>query len=220
MRNIRFLILPLFVFCFVSSFTDISEARYRHYRHHRYKRHYKRYGRRRYHRPRYARYRENYRGMSCRNPSGAYQCMVCNCFNEAGGESYQGQVAVGKVVMTRVGLRQYPRSVCGVVKQPRQFSWYNSWRSRRSVPYGHSCFQAAKASLKFRGFFADHYYASYIRKPRWARRMRGQTTIGRHRFYAAFSPRSLSPQEQYYAGQGTVVASLIDTYPFLEGILN
>lgn len=156
-------------------------------------------------------------GMNCQNPSGAMACMTCNCYNEAGGESYQGQVAVGKVVMTRVGLKEFPNDICKVVKQPSQFSWYNKKSTRKSVPAGHSCHKAAKEAMKFRGYYADHYYASYIRKPRWARSMASVGDVGVHKFYAAHSaPRNIETAQ----GRATNgVASLLIAIPALQGLI-
>ncbi|MBY0383861.1 cell wall hydrolase [bacterium] len=122
------------------------------------------------------------RALSCKNPQGDIACMTCNCFNEAAGQSYAGQVAVGKVVKSRMYLNQldrekndfrkprYESTVCGVIKEKYQFSWYNKLRTRAPVPFGHPCFKAAQESLAFEGFFADHYHANYVR-PRWARNM-------------------------------------------------
>lgn len=128
--------------------------------------------------------------LSCRNPQTDMACMACNCYNEAGSQSYEGQVMVGKVVQTRVYVnaqdrdrqnrgsgrgRRYASTVCGVIKQHKQFSWWDGVRggrgSRDSVPAGHGCFRAAAESLSFRGYFADHYHANYV-NPRWNRNMR------------------------------------------------
>lgn len=154
--------------------------------------------------------------VNCQNPTGTLACMACNCFNEAGNQGYTGQVAVGKVVMTRVGLKGYPKSVCGVVKQRKQFSWFNQRSTRRSVPAGHSCHQAARESLQFRGYFADHYYASYIRQPRWARKMRGVGKIGAHKFYSAQGPAG---NIQLAQSQATGIASLLIAVPALDGLI-
>ncbi len=137
------------------------------------------------------------RRQSCQNPQSDLACMACNCFNEAGNQSYDGQVAVGKVVQTRRYLfasdrkyqagrpARYAASVCGVIKQKSQFSWWDApgAKSRKSVPAKHRCFMAARESLQFWGFFADHYHADYV-KPKWARQMVKQRTIGDHIFYA------------------------------------
>lgn len=155
--------------------------------------------------------------MSCANPQGSQACMVCNCFNEAGNQGYSGQVAVGKVVMTRVGLPGYPKSLCGVIKQPSQFSWLNKGSKRQSVPRGHSCYKAAAEAMKFRGYFADHYYASYIRQPRWAKRMKGVKTIGTHKFYSAHAPTGNIQFAQAQADTG--VASLLIAIPALQGLI-
>lgn len=45
---------------------------------------------------------------------------IINC--EAGGESYQGQVAVGIVVMNRVRSKQFPNTIRKVIYQRGQFS--------------------------------------------------------------------------------------------------
>lgn len=140
--------------------------------------------------------------LSCKNPQSDIACMTCNCYNEAAGQSYAGQVAVGQVVKSRMYVHQmdqragnrnarYQATVCGVIKQKYQFSWYNKIKTRAPVPFGHSCFRAAQDSLKFEGYFADHYHANYV-KPKWRRNMK---VVGRdepnkrngayHIFYAA-----------------------------------
>lgn len=43
-------------------------------------------------------------------------------YHEARGESQQGKIAVGQVVMNRVNSGKYPKTVHAVVWQPRQFS--------------------------------------------------------------------------------------------------
>jgi spore germination cell wall hydrolase CwlJ-like protein len=145
------------------------------------------------------------KGLNCNNPQSEYACMACNCFNEAGNQSYEGQLAVGKVVQSRrfinsldnrKGLNnpRFKSSVCGVVKEYKQFSW---WRLQRQfVPAGHSCFQAAKESLKYRGYYADHYHADYVR-PRWRKdkNMVKLAKIGDHIFYA--SAKDLQSQPPY-----------------------
>ncbi|MCJ8276928.1 MAG: cell wall hydrolase, partial [Bdellovibrionales bacterium] len=83
--------------------------------------------------------RRTSRSMRCTNPTDAFTCMACNCFNESANEPFRGQVAVGEVVMARVGQPHWPNTICGVIRQPQQFSWFNQMSSRRSVPHGHRC---------------------------------------------------------------------------------
>ncbi len=65
---------------------------------------------------------------------------------EAGGEPYEGKVAVGSVVMNRVLSSVYPNTIVGVIYQNKQFSPVASGRlalalaENRATP---SCYQAA-----------------------------------------------------------------------------
>lgn len=52
-------------------------------------------------------------------------CLAATIFFEARGESVAGQEAIAQVVMNRAKVKTYPPSVCKVIKQPFQFSWYS-----------------------------------------------------------------------------------------------
>lgn len=56
-----------------------------------------------------------------------FMCMAKNIYFEAGAESFEGKLAVGKVVLNRMNHPNYPTTVCGVVYQRTslicQFSW-------------------------------------------------------------------------------------------------
>lgn len=157
--------------------------------------------------------------INCQNPQSEFSCMACNCYNEAANEPYQGQVAVGKVVMTRARMKQYPDTVCGVVKHryPRtryyQFSWLNAGNPRRSVPARHSCMQAAAESLQFKGYFADHYYAQYV-SPKWRKSMRRGTQIGLHIFMASANMPRSTPRSNDYDGRAVASLDIIDQLIF------
>ncbi|MCD8149176.1 MAG: cell wall hydrolase [Clostridiales bacterium] len=69
---------------------------------------------------------------------------------EAGGESYEGQLAVGAVVMNRVKSGSFPNSVSGVIYQSGQFSPSSSGKLSRVLGNGSatsSCYQAAQAAI-------------------------------------------------------------------------
>jgi N-acetylmuramoyl-L-alanine amidase len=51
-------------------------------------------------------------------------CLSSVIHHEAKGEQLEGQIAVANVVMNRVKSGKFPDTVCGVVKQRGQFSWY------------------------------------------------------------------------------------------------
>ena len=52
------------------------------------------------------------------------RCMELNLHYEARGEGFQGLLAVANVTKNRVKSKLFPNTYCGVVSQPRQFSWY------------------------------------------------------------------------------------------------
>lgn len=57
------------------------------------------------------------------NTGNELSCMACVIYYEARGESEQGRLAVGAVVMNRVENPRFPSTVCRVVFQRSQFSW-------------------------------------------------------------------------------------------------
>ena len=65
---------------------------------------------------------------------------------EAGGESYDGKLAVGSVVINRVKSSYFPNSVSGVIYQSGQFSPVASGRLAYRLEAGvdGSCLQAAQ----------------------------------------------------------------------------
>lgn len=50
------------------------------------------------------------------------QCLMRAMFFESNQSSEEGMLAVGTVVMNRVGAPGYPGTICGVVGQPGQFA--------------------------------------------------------------------------------------------------
>lgn len=69
---------------------------------------------------------------------------------EAGGEPYEGQVAVGSVVINRVLSSVYPDTVTGVIYQKSQFSPVGSGRLAYYLSIGkttQSCYNAADAAM-------------------------------------------------------------------------
>ncbi len=69
---------------------------------------------------------------------------------EAGGEPYEGKVAVGAVVINRVLSSVYPDTVTGVIYQRKQFSPVASGRLATALAAGkatQSCYQAADEAM-------------------------------------------------------------------------
>lgn len=53
----------------------------------------------------------------------ALLCLATAIFFEARGEPIEGKELVANVILNRVEHSSYPDAVCGVVNQPKQFSY-------------------------------------------------------------------------------------------------
>ena len=78
------------------------------------------------------------------------ELMASIIFCEAGNQSYEGQVAVGAVIMNRVKSGTFPNTIEGVIYQSGQFSpvatgWLN--KVRNSAGYTQTAMQAAIDAL-------------------------------------------------------------------------
>lgn len=66
------------------------------------------------------------------------ECMAVALHHEARGEGRVGTIAVANVILNRVNHKQFPATVCGVVKQKAnnicQFTWYCD-PTKRKVKY-------------------------------------------------------------------------------------
>lgn len=76
--------------------------------------------------------------------------LACLIYCEAGGEPYEGQVAVGAVVINRMRSAAYPNTMVGVIYQNRQFSPVASGRlaTRLSLGANAACYSAADEAMK------------------------------------------------------------------------
>ena len=102
------------------------------------------------------------------------QCMTMNIYHEARGEPVQGQIAVGNVVINRVDDPAYPNTVCGVIYQNKQFSWYSDGKPD-TIHYKGAFKEAAELSLMLLAGYIDdntdgalHYYNPNEASPKWA----------------------------------------------------
>ena len=119
------------------------------------------------------------------NISKEIQCMANNIYHEARGESMLGKRAVASVTMNRVKSSGYPKSVCGVVKQRGQFSWFGRKRYRTDIPQ--DILRISRQYVLNYGSHLDvtngsmYYHASHV-SPGW-RGLRRTKRIGNHVFY-------------------------------------
>lgn len=106
--------------------------------------------------------------------------MVIN--GEARGESYEGQVAVGAVVLNRVRHSSFPNSIAGVIYQPGAFTAVDDGQINKAIEQ--SCFNAAKDALN--GWDptggAIYYYNPATATNTWIRSRPIIKTIGKHVF--------------------------------------
>jgi spore germination cell wall hydrolase CwlJ-like protein len=115
------------------------------------------------------------------------ECLAGAIYFESKGEPLSGQLAVAEVIINRTKSGQYPTTLCGVVKQPSQFSFVRGGRMppiakdsahwRKAVAIAH----IAKNDLADSPVpHATSFHATYV-SPRW--RMKRLATVGRHVFY-------------------------------------
>ena len=75
--------------------------------------------------------------------------LACLIYCEAGNQPYQGQVAVGAVVINRMRSAAFPNTMVGVIYQNKQFSPVASGRlaTRLSLGANEQCYQAADEAM-------------------------------------------------------------------------
>jgi N-acetylmuramoyl-L-alanine amidase len=126
-------------------------------------------------------------------------CLACNIYFEARGEPISGQAKVAQVTLARRDSKHYPKTLCAVVWQPRQFSWTDDGRSDKvydrdawaraltlagTMISEHRRGPATKAGTS-KSMTGVLWYHSKKVKPKWARTMRRHATEGGHIFYRA-----------------------------------
>ncbi len=116
-------------------------------------------------------------------------CLSINTYHEARGESYKEQLAVSQVVLNRVADQRWPNTICDVVTQKHQFSWY--WDNRPDTIHDLETFKenVYAAFATYTGLIEDitdgavHYYAhDSIDPPTWTKSMTVTLKLGGHTF--------------------------------------
>lgn len=111
-------------------------------------------------------------------------------YHEARGEPLYGQAGVAHVILNRAILRGL--TIKEVVYQYKQFSCYNANKQPSITNYealftAENMFDRAieERLYGFDFFGADHYHATYISQPSWARGMKSIVQVGHHIFYSS-----------------------------------
>ena len=118
-------------------------------------------------------------------------CLATAVYFESKGESLEGQLAVAQVVINRARSGRFPPTMCGVIKQHRQFSFVRAG----AFPYvnqGCAAWRKAQAIARIatRNLVAAlpsnvlWYHADYV-APRWRSALFKVQQIGAHIFYRA-----------------------------------
>jgi spore germination cell wall hydrolase CwlJ-like protein len=123
-------------------------------------------------------------------------CLARNIYFEAGGEPFEGKVAVAQVTINRANSGQFPADICKVVYQKNvvyekvlcQFSWYcqqpSNAKPKNATAFRESEMVARQVLLE--GFRlpslqkALYFHATHI-NPKWNREK--VAVIGGHVFY-------------------------------------
>ena len=135
-------------------------------------------------------------GVSLQDRERQIKCLARNIYHEAGGEPFEGKVAVAQVTINRAESGKFPSDVCAVIYQKSnivgsivcQFSWYCMNPSQMALinPARYQESEAVAKKVLLEGFRLDglkgalYYHADYV-NPGW--NLRKITKIGRHIFY-------------------------------------
>ena len=126
--------------------------------------------------------------------SEAILCIALNVWNEARGESYEGQLAVAEVTHRRIEDDRWPSNACDVVYQPWQFEWTAKYGSLSDTPvpsfslpsWGRAvkvALQTSNASYEPITSCADHFYNYNVLIPAWdTDAATVDAVIGAHKF--------------------------------------
>jgi spore germination cell wall hydrolase CwlJ-like protein len=117
------------------------------------------------------------------------RCLAGAVYFEARGEPLAGQLAVAEVIINRTEDPRFPKSYCGVVAQPGQFSFMRGSRMP-AVHTGSAAWERAiaVAQIAHKGLWespagdAVFFHAKYVR-PSWSQRKTRLAQIDTHIFY-------------------------------------
>lgn len=116
-------------------------------------------------------------------------CLSEAIYHEARGEPWSGRLAVATVILNRVRSPLFPNTVCEVVRQPRQFSYWWDGKSDRMRNLGARLVALRMAQKVLEGLRSADvgdalYYHTKRVAPHWAGRFRQVASFGSHIFYA------------------------------------
>ena len=112
------------------------------------------------------------------------QLMARAINGEARGEQYEGQVAVGAVILNRVKDSRFPNSISGVIYQPGAFTAVSDGQINASISEGSTVYKAAQDAMN--GWDPTggcvYYFNPSTATNKWIWSRPLIKTIGKHRF--------------------------------------
>ena len=122
------------------------------------------------------------------------ELLIALVMGEAEGEPLQGKIAVACVVRNRVNDERWPDTWRGVMMQPNQFSCFlpeyfraDIFKQDRLNPVWREAHLAAfgvyNRYIRAEARGANHYYATIIEEPYWAKGRNPVLEVGKHKFY-------------------------------------
>jgi len=126
----------------------------------------------------------------------AAACLSLALYHEARGEPVSGQMMVAKVIVNRVASPRWPSSMCNVITQDHQFSFYRKGKTPK--PRDEEAWaKAQELAVQIINdpdvlpyTTADHYHTVDVR-PVWRRKLHRIVRIGKHIFYSYKRPQAL-----------------------------
>jgi N-acetylmuramoyl-L-alanine amidase len=113
-------------------------------------------------------------------------CLTLNIHYEARGESDKGKIAVAMVTLNRVRSSRFPDTICGVIKQRGQFSWYSKDKLNTEVRIDPRIKEIAY-NVYIKNKYKDPTNGSLFFHNETVpvfNRVKFRTKIGKHLFYA------------------------------------
>ena len=103
---------------------------------------------------------------------------------EARGESYEGQVAVGAVILNRVKSSSFPNTIAGVIYQPGAFTAVSDGQINVPISEGSTVYKAASDAMN--GWDptggCTYYFNPSTATSKWIWSKTIVKTIGKHNF--------------------------------------
>lgn len=114
------------------------------------------------------------------------RCLATAVYFESKGEPLEGQLAVAQVILNRVESRRFADSICGVVHEPKQFSFSKTAAVRQNSDIWRTAVAIAQIALddRWQEIAPDalFFHANYV-APSWRQSRVKISQIGAHIFY-------------------------------------